>query len=218
MKPNTTMRWWLAAGAAAALGTAGVARAGSPPHSGGPGALGTEVPFDSRLAREYFNYYLPNDTPEAIRIRDAVQRLHADHQAIAALAQAGATAQDPAVGALARRLGDEQAIIDGSLVDVARDSLLPLSGAANDQQAQADAAAVHEVQGAAGPERDARLLAAVTKLLEGQRANVEQLLPEAKKAHRQQLGSVLDRERKLLGKELDAVRRLASKVAVRGEG
>jgi hypothetical protein len=203
------MLWILAA---AAVSGATPALAGS----GGPGGLGTEVPFDSRPARQYFNYYLPTDTPEAIAIRDDVQRLHASHQAAVALARAGA--QAPAARGFAQRLSEEQARIDGSLVDVARDSLLGLSGAAYDReaQAQAHAAAASEVEAASGPERDSRFAAAAVKLLEGQLANVEQLQPRASKALRQQLGSILARERKLLQSELEAARgALASKVASR---
>lgn len=211
-RKTMTMRWFLAIGATAALGVAGTARA-SPPNSGGPGALGTEVPFDSRPAREYFNYHLPTDTPEAIGIRDDVQKLHASHQAVVALARTGV--QDPATRALAERLADEQARIDGSLVDVARDSLLGLSGAAYDEEVRAGAATRREVETASGPDRDSRFVTAAVQLLEGQLANVEQLQPRAKKALRQQLGSVLGRERKLLQGELNAARALASKVAVR---
>ncbi len=200
------MQWLLAA---AAVSGATPALAGS----GGPGGLGTEVPFDSRPARQYFNYYLPTDTPEAIAIRDDVQRLHASHQAAVALARAGA--QAPAARGFAQRLSEEQARIDGSLVDVARDSLLGLSGAACDREAQAHAAAASEVEAASGPELDSRFAAAAVHLLEGQFANVEQLQPRAREALRQQLGSILARERKLLQSELESARALASKVASR---
>lgn len=200
------MQWLLAA---AAVSGATPALAGS----GGPGGLGTEVPFDSRPARQYFNYYLPTDTPEAIAIRDDVQRLHASHQAAVALARAGA--QAPAARGFAQRIAEEQARIDGSLVDVARDSLLGLSGAAYDREAQAHAAAASEVEAASGPELDSRFAAAAVQLLEGQFANVEQLQPRAREALRQQLGSILARERKLLQSELESARALASKVASR---
>jgi hypothetical protein len=214
MQPKMkTTSWFLAVGATAILAVAGVARAGTPPNSGGPGALGTEVPFDSRLARDYFNYYLPTDTPEAIGIRDDVQKLHASHQAVVALARTAV--QAPAVRALAQRLSDEQARIDGSLVDVARDSLLGLSGAAYDEEVRADAATQRDVETATGSGRDSRFVAAAVQLLEGQLANVEQLQPRARKALRQQLGSVLAREKKLLQGELDAAQALASKVAAR---
>lgn len=202
-----------AAAAAAALTVSTPALAGKP-GSGGPGGLGTEVPFDSRVARQYFNYNLPTDTPEALRIRDAVQKLHADHQAAVSLGQLGGAAQDPAVRGLAQRVASEQTIIDGSLVDVAKDSLLSLAGPAYDAEAQATAATVRELQAAAGPERDSRLVASLQKLIEGQLASVEELQPQARKALRQQLGSILTRERKLLQGELDAVHGLASKVSM----
>lgn len=207
MQPNkTTMRWLLAAGAAAALGAALPALAAR--DSGGPGALGTEVPYDSSVARRYFNYHLPTDTPEAIRIRDEVQKLHADHQAGLALARAGAASQSPDVRRFAQHAAERLSIVDASLVDVAKDSLLVLSGAAYEQEGQAQAAAVKEVEEAPPADRDARLVAATVKLLDGTRGTVEELRPQARKALRQQLSSVLERDRKVLDDLLGAARAL----------
>jgi hypothetical protein len=210
--PGKTMR--LAIAAVVILGPGAVARAGPFPSSGGPGALGTSVPFDSRPAREYFHYYLPTDTPEALRIRDEVQKLHAAHQAVAALAAAASPAQRSEVTAVAQRLAEEQTRIDWSLVRVAKDSLLALSGTAYDAAAHADDALVREVRDAAPGDRDARFIAVTTRLLEDTLATVEQLQPEARKALRQQLGSILERERKLLSSELAALRALPTAAAV----
>lgn len=206
MQPKKTIRWLLAAGAAAALGAAFPAHAAR--DSGGPGALGTSVPFDSSVARRYFNYYLPTDTPEALRIRDGVQKLHADHQAALALARAGAASQSPDVRRFAQHLAERVSIIDGSLVDVANDSLLAISGAAYDQERQAQAAPVKEVEDTPAADRDAKLVAAAAKLLDGARGTVEELRPQARKALRQQLSSVLERDRKVLDDLLGAARGL----------
>lgn len=208
-----TKRWFLAAAAAAVLGLSATGRAASFPSSGGPGALGTSVPFDSRVAREYFNYHLPTSTPEALRIRDQVQALHAGHRAAVELGRAGAGAQAADVRALVARVADEQGWIDWTLVEVCKDSLLALDGPAQDAAAQEHAAALREALAAPAAERDARLLAATVKLLEGQVALVDALRPQAKEALRQQLGSVLERERKLLTGELASARALAAKVA-----
>jgi hypothetical protein len=216
MRVNNAMKWCLAAVVVGLLGTARAALAGSLPNSGGPGALGTSVPLDSRPAREYWNYYLRNDTPDALHIRDQVQKLHASHQAMVQLGSAGATSQSPEVRALAARLADEQGRIDWSLVWVANDSLLALSGTSYDGAVQEHAAAIGEVQAAPGPERDARLVSASVKLLEAQNQLVDELRPETQKALRQQLGAVLDREHKLLPRQLTEARALSSKVAAQG--
>lgn len=207
----TRKRWWLAAAVAAALGAA-PAQAQMPRSSGGPGALGTSVPFDSRVAREYFNYELPTDTPEALRIRDGVQKLHADHLAIMDLGRLGG-GQRPEVRRLAQQLSDRLSAVDWTLVEVARDSLLALAGPAHDEALRANAAAVQEVQAAAGAERDARFVATSLRLLEGALATVDELRPQAKEARRQQLGSVLDRDRKLLRELVRSARSLSTSVA-----
>ncbi len=217
MHANTARRMLVAAGALAALAVSGTALAAFP-NSGGPGALGTQVPFDSRLAREYFSYYLPTDTPEALRIRDEVQQLHAGHQAAVELGKVAATSQDPEVRQLAARVAEEQGLIDWTLVEVCKDSLLDLAGTSYAAAVQPDAAAIREVQAASGPDRDARLVSSVVSLLERQTALVDGLRPQAKKALRQQLGSVLDREHKLLASELTSARALSAKVAARGSG
>jgi len=208
------MRWCLAAGAAATLGLSSSAAAGFPTSSG-PGGLGTEVPFDSRLAREYFSYYLPTDTPEALRIRDEVQKLHADHQAAMELAKAGAVSQNAEVRDLAHRIATEMDRIDWTLVRVAKDSLLDLDGTAYDAAVQSWTPTLQEVQGASGPDFDQRYLQSVVKVLESALQTVDQLRPQAKKALRQQLGSVLERDHKVLQGELSRARSLSSAVAGR---
>jgi hypothetical protein len=207
-----TKRWLLAAGAAAAAWVSAPALAAKP-GSGGPGGLGTEVPFDSRVARQYFNYYLPTGTPEAIQIRERVQRLHAGHQAAVELGRRGAASQSAEVRALAARMADEQGRIDWSLAEVCKDSLLALDGGAHDAAAQEYAEAVRDLEAAPAPERESRFVAAAVKLLEEQVALVDQLRPEAKRALRQQLGSVLEREHKLLPAQLAAARSLSAKGA-----
>jgi hypothetical protein len=208
MRTNTAKRWFLAAGAAAAVGLSTPARPDIP-SSSGPGTLGVEVPYDSRVAREYYQYFLPTDTPEALRIRDAVQRLHADQQAAMELGRAGATSQDAQVRKLGQRVVEELGSIDSTLVWVAKDSLIELSGTSYDAAAQEATATLAEVQAASGPERDQRWLSGLVAVLGRAFATVEELQPQARRAHRQQLGSVLTRAHKVLQGELAAANALA---------
>ncbi len=213
---KTARKWCLAAGAVAMLGVAGPALAGGHQTSSGPGGLGTEVPYDSRLAREYFHYYLPTDTPEALRIRDEVQKLHADHQTAIELGKVGATSQNAEVRKLAHRITKDLDPVDWTLVRVAKESLLDLEGPSYDAAAQSGAATVREVQAVSVQEFDQRYLASLVKVLEDASSTVEQLRPQAKEARRQQLGSVLERDRKVLQGELSAARSLSSAVAAQG--
>jgi hypothetical protein len=212
MQTKTAKRWCLAAGAAVTLGVSTPVLANFP-TSGGPGGLGTEVPFDSRLAREYFHYYVATSTPEALRIRDEVQKLHADHQAAMELGRAGAAAQNAEVRELARRIVDELDRLDWTLVRVANDSLIELSGTAYEAASQSWAGMVRDVQAASGPERDQRYLPSVIQVLESALSTVDQLQPQARDALRQQLGSVLVRGRKVLQDEIAAARALSSALA-----
>ncbi len=209
-------RWCRAASAVVAVGLSGSAPA-DVPSGGGPGALGTEVPYDSRLAREYFNYYQRTDTPEALRIRDEVQRLHAAHRAAMELGRAGATCDSAAVRALARRIVEELDVLEWTLVRMAEDSLVDLAGAAHDQAAQSWAGTVSDVQAAGGPERDQLFLSSASKVLDEALSIVERLQPQAREARRQQLGSFLARDRKVLQAEVAATRSVSSAVAAQGQ-
>lgn len=212
MQTTTAMRWCLAAGAAATLAVSGRATAAHQTSSG-PGGLGTEVPYDSRLAREYFHYYVPTNTPEALRIRDEVQTLHADHQTAMELGKLGATAQNADVRTLAHRMVTELDRLDWTLVRVAQDSLLELDGTAYDAATQSGAATVREVQAVSGPDFDGTYLTRVVKVLESALQTVDELQPQAKKAGRQQLGSVLARDHNVLQGELATARSLSSALA-----
>jgi hypothetical protein len=212
MQTKTAKRWCLAAVAAATLGISTPVLANFP-TSGGPGGLGTEVPYDSRLAREYFNYHVATSTPEALRLRDEVQKLHADHRAAMELGRAGAAAQNAEVRELAQRIASELDRLDWTLVRVANDSLIDLSGTAYEAASQSWAGMVRDVQAASGPERDQSYLSSVVKVLESALSTVDQLQPQARKARRQQLGSVLTRDHKVLQGEIAAARALSSSVA-----
>jgi predicted outer membrane protein len=66
-----------------------------------------------------------------------------------------------------------------------------------------------------GSDFDQRYLSTMVKVLEDALATVDQLQPQAKKALRQQLGSVLARDHKVLQEQLAAARSLSSTVAER---
>jgi hypothetical protein len=130
----------VAVGSAAAIAIAGAApraqaqtgnASSGGQTSGGPGGLGTEVPLDSQAARSYFSYSMPNDTAQAKRVQDGIQKLHADYQAI--IEAASAVEANPGASADARKtaqqLKADAKLHDERLVNVAqRDERLDPSG------------------------------------------------------------------------------------------
>lgn len=196
----------LAAGAVAAIALAGPAFAGDMPRSGGPGTLGTEVPFDSREAEQYYQVFLPTDTPEALRIRDGIQRLHAVHEGALALAAIGLRSASPQVQAFAQRLGEDHARVDEALRKYFWVSRFEMEGPAHQEALQAALGEARAAQAAEGAARDAAFLARTVALLERAAADVDRLVPEAREARRQALTSHLERERKLMRKQLAAAR------------
>ncbi|HYD40238.1 MAG TPA: DUF4142 domain-containing protein [Anaeromyxobacter sp.] len=205
---NDTMRRSLAVGTAVlALALAAPAFAGGVrSRSGGPGTLGTEVPFDSREAEQYYQVYLPTDTPEALRIRDGIQRLHAVHEGAIALADAGARSADPRVRELARTVRDDHARLDWTLRRYFETSRFERTGPAFQTARQEALAAAREVQEAQGPDLDAAFLARTAELLDRAAADVDALVPQAREARRQVLTSHLERERKRLRAHVAAAR------------
>lgn len=207
---NDMKRWSLAAAKAAlALAFATPAFAGGvrSSGSGGPGALGTEVPFDSREAEAYHQVFLPTDTPEALRIRDGIQRLHAVHESALTLADAaGARSQTPGVRQLAQTLREDHARLDEELRKYFWVSRFEMIGPAYLEARHAQLGDEREVQAAEGAALDEEFLARTAALLERAAADVDQLVPQARKARRQVLTSHLERERKLLRAQVAAAR------------
>lgn len=200
------------------MGTAALALAFAVPaaagprgsQSGGPGTLGTEVPFDSREAEMYYQVFLPTDTPEALRIRDGIQRLHAVHEAALALADAGARSAAPPVRQLAQTIREDHARVDEALRKYFKTSRFEMYGAAYQETRQVALTTAREVQAAQGTALDGAFLSRTADLLEQTAADVDALVPQAREARRQVLTSHLDRERKLLRKHVAAARALAA--------
>jgi hypothetical protein len=205
---NDTRRRSLAAGAALLVAAlASHASAGDlPSRSGGPGTLGTEVPFDSREAEQYYQVYLPTDTPAARRIRDGLQRLHAVHEGAMALAAGGLRSEDPRVRQLADTLRDDHARLDWALRRYFETSRFDRTGPAFQSARQAAITAARAVQEAQGPDLDAAFLARTAELLDRAAEDVDGLVPQAREARRQVLTSHLERERKLLRAHVAATR------------
>lgn len=210
-----TKRRTLAAGAAA-LALAAPAPAADMPRSGGPGTLGTEVPFDSREAEQYYQVFLRTDTPEAVRIRDGIQRLHAVHEGAVALADAGARSADPRVRKLAQTVRDDHTRLDWALRRYFETSRFERTGPAFLAARQEALAAAREVQAAQGPALDAAFLTRTTALLDRAAADVDALVPQARDARRQVLTSHLERERKVLRAHVAAARAATNPAADEG--
>ncbi len=180
-----------------ATGAAGNSSGGAQ-SSGGPGGLGTEVPLDSQAARNYFNYSLPNDTAEARRIQDGIQKLHAEYQGIVrSAAQAEA---DPGISADAKRsaeqLRQDAQRDDQRLVQVAQDGEnMDVSGPAYD-------ARLHQIRD--GHDRSTgsssasgqSSLSETVRLSQRASSDANQLEKQARKDSRQQLASFLDSAKK----------------------
>jgi hypothetical protein len=187
----------LGAGGAAATG----ANAGSPSaggvSSGGPGGLGTQVPLDSRLAKEYFSYSMPSDAPPSQRIENGVQRLHANYHAI--IRAASLAEDDPGVSVDAKRsarLAREDAQRDDQrLVQVAQEGKLDPWGPGYD-------ARLHELWGGSermsgsGASPAESSLSEVVSLSRTASLDAGALESQARKDSRQQLASFLDGARK----------------------
>jgi len=217
MHRNDTKRRSLAVGTAAlalALSTPALAGGVRSSRSGGPGTLGTEVPYDSREAEQYHQYFLPTDTPEALRIRDGIQRLHAVHEGAIALADAGALSPAPRVRQLAQTLREDHARLDEALRKYFWSSRFEATGPAYQEARQAALGTVREVQ--ADPALEQAFLTRTADLLERAAADVDTLVPQARKARRQVLTSHLERERKLLRKHVAAARAAAAPAADAG--
>jgi hypothetical protein len=213
MHVNHTKRRSLGAGTAVlALTLSMPALAGDMPgsRSGGPGTLGTEVPFDSREAELYYQYYLPTDTPEALRIQDGMQRLRAVHEGVIALTNAGALSTDERVRAYARTLREDHARVDWALRRYFEYSRFDASGPAYAETQQAWRSAADEVRAAEGTALDEAFLSRAADLLEEAAAGVDELVPQARKARRQVLTSHLERERKLMQRQIAEARAIGA--------
>lgn len=219
MHRNDTRRRSLAMGTAAlaiALSTPALAGGLRGSTSGGPGTLGTEVPFDSREAEQYYQYYLPTNTPEALRIRDGIQRLRAVHEGAIALADAGSRSADPRVRELAQAVREDHARLDWALRRYFATSRFDPTGPAYQEARHGALTAAREVQGAQGPALDEAFLSRTADLLDDAAADVDALVPQAREARRQVLTSHLERERKLLRKHVSAARAMAAPAADAG--
>ncbi len=206
---NHTRRWSLAVGTAVlAFAVSMPARGGDIPgsRSGGPGTLGTEVPFDSREAELYYQYFLPTDTPEALRIQDGIQRLRAVHEGVIALSNAGAVSTDDRVRDYARTLREDHARVDWALRKYFEYSKFDATGPAYAETLQAWRSAVDEVRAAEGAARDEVFLVRAARLLEETASGVQELVPQAREARRQVLTSHLERERKLMKRQIAEAR------------
>lgn len=205
---NRVKQCVLAAGSVAALAAAGPALGF--PMSGGPGTLGVEVPLDSREAREYYQVFLPVDTPEGQQIRDSIQKLRAEHHGLIELATVGMQSEDPRVRDLALRLLGDHQRLEWTLVKVASDSRFELIGAAYHTELQAVLQPVRELQ----PGADDAFVEEAIRALKNASGTIGVLTEQAREASRQALGSVMAREKSVVGAELDAARALAGARAV----
>jgi predicted outer membrane protein len=214
---NHIDRRLLASGAVAlALGLATPAWAGGPmpggggggAKSGGPGTLGTEVPFDSREAEMYYQVFLPTNTPEALRIRDGIQRLHAVHEAALGLAEAGAVSANSQVRQFAQTLREDHVRLDEALRQYFQVSRFEMTGAAYQEKRREAIDAAGELQTAKGAALDRAFLSQTAALLEREVADINELVPQAREARRQVLTSHLQRERKRLRAHVAAAREI----------
>jgi hypothetical protein len=205
---NHTKRWSLAAGAAFAIGLAGHANAAARPGGDSPGTLGTEVPLDSPEAGYAYSVHLPTDTPEAQHFQAVVQKLHADHEAVVALASQGALSPDPNVRHLAQQLIDDSLRLDEELQKIAfRGERFPVVGPTYHDERAATMTAVNEVQAAVGgPSLEEVFLSRTAPLLEGMSKLAAENAEPARKESRIVLGSHLDREKNVFGADASAVK------------
>lgn len=176
--------------------------------SGTPGGLGTEVPLDSKPARDYFNYSLPTDTAEARRVQDGIQRLHADFQAV--MRAASLAEGDPGASADAKQSADElkedAQRNDWKLLDVAQ------NGERMNPSGPGYETRLHELRsqrnaGSSGSSASSAgsTLSDAAQLSRTASSDADALEKQARKDSRQQLASILDGARKTFDSDASKV-------------
>jgi hypothetical protein len=201
-----TLKFFLAVASVgvAALASPALAQAASSATSGGPGNLGTEVPYDSPEAPKYLDYSLPVSGARDARIEEGVQKLHADHQVAITLAKMGELTGDAAVKEWAARFAEDQRLADANLMETATNEGFSLSGPAFEKEKAAQQGWITQFKDAKASARKATFFTDVEGVAKTAAYNASKVETWARNGQRLILADTMKSEVKDLQARIDS--------------
>jgi hypothetical protein len=203
---RSTLKLSLAAAAAcvAAFASPALAQATSSATSGGPGTLGTEVPYDSPEAPKYLDYSLPVSGARDAHIQQGIQKLHADHQVAITLARMAEVNGNAKVKEWARKFAAEQGLVDQNLIETATNEGFSITGPVFEKEKAAQQGWVAQFKNAPASAREATFFKDVQGVGKTAAYNASRLERWARHAQRLILANTMKSELKSLEARIDS--------------
>ena len=176
-------------------GVAGASGAGFGTPSS-PGTLGGEVPIDSRNADLAYHSQLRVSGPTDQRIEENLQKLHADNRAAVEMAARSTQAASQDAKAFAQEFATKRMSDDQNLVAVAQSSGFAVAGPGFATETSSLGGTGSAGGGSAGSLTDVHAAAQQASQTAGE------LEKDLRKAHRYELASVVEQEKKAIDADL----------------